>query len=88
MAADPDYGDWRCDSSAGKISAANSLEYVMKVYGIRNCDTVKKARAWLDDHGIEYEFVDFKRTPPSAEEICRWCHALDVNVVLNRRGTT
>lgn len=60
----------------------------MKVYGIKNCDTVKKARAWLDDHGIEYEFVDFKKTPPSAEEIVRWCDALGVEKVLNRRGTT
>jgi arsenate reductase (glutaredoxin) len=60
----------------------------MKVYGIKNCDTVKKARAWLDLHGIAYEFVDFKKTPPSADDISRWCRALGVNVVLNRRGTT
>ncbi len=60
----------------------------MKVYGIKNCDTVKKARAWLDLHGITYEFVDFKKSPPSAEEISRWCRALGVNVLLNRRGTT
>lgn len=60
----------------------------MKVYGIKNCDTVKKARAWLDLHGIAYEFVDLKRTPPSAEEIARWCDALGKTVVLNRRGTT
>ena len=60
----------------------------MKVYGIKNCDTVKKARAWLDLHGIAYEFVDFKKTPPSVDDISRWCRALGVNVVLNRRGTT
>lgn len=60
----------------------------MKVFGIKNCDTVKKARAWLELHGIAYEFVDFKKSPPSAEEISRWCHALGVNLVLNRRGTT
>ncbi len=58
------------------------------MYGIKNCDTVKKARAWLDDREISYEFVDFKKTPPSADEIARWCHALGVNTVLNRRGTT
>ncbi len=60
----------------------------MKVYGIKNCDTVKKARAWLDGHGIDYEFVDFKKTPPSMGQVARWCDALGVNVVLNRRGTT
>ena len=60
----------------------------MKVYGIKNCDTVKKARTWLDAHGIVYEFVDFKKTSPTADEIARWCNALGVNVVLNRRGTT
>ena len=58
------------------------------MYGIKNCETVKKARAWLDLHGIDYDFVDFKKTPPSADEIARWCHALGVNAVLNRRGTT
>ena len=33
----------------------------MKLYGIPNCDTVKKARAWLDEHGVDYEFLDFKK---------------------------
>ena len=61
---------------------------VIKLFGIKNCDAVKKARAWLDHHGIAYEFVDFKKTPPSADQIARWCHALGVNVVFNRRGTT
>jgi arsenate reductase (glutaredoxin) len=63
-------------------------ERSMKVYGIKNCDTVKKARAWLDSNGIVYEFVDLKKTPPTTDEIARWCDALGVNVVLNRRGTT
>ena len=60
----------------------------VKVYGIKNCDSVKKARNWLDSHDIEYAFIDFKKTPPSADEILRWCNALGVNAVLNRRGTT
>ncbi len=60
----------------------------MKVYGIKNCDAVKKARAWLDTHGIAYEFVDFKKTPPSVAEISRWCDAVGAEKVLNRRGTT
>ena len=41
------------------------------MYGIKNCNTVKKARAWLDDREISYEFIDFKKTPQSADEIAR-----------------
>jgi arsenate reductase (glutaredoxin) len=58
------------------------------MYGIKNCDTVKKARVWLDGNGITYDFVDFKKTPPSTDDIARWCNTLGVNIVLNRRGTT
>ena len=60
----------------------------MKMYGIKNCDTVRKARAWLDLHGIAYEFVDFKKTPPSADQVQRWCNVLGSDTVLNRRGLT
>lgn len=61
---------------------------MITLYGIRSCDTVKKARAWLDAAGIAYAFVDFKQTPPDAEQVTRWCAALGVDAVLNRRGTT
>jgi Spx/MgsR family transcriptional regulator len=61
---------------------------MIKVYGIVNCDTVKKARAWLDAKGIAYEFVDFKKTPPDAALVGRWCEALGSHAVVNRRGTT
>lgn len=60
----------------------------MKLYGIPNCDTVKKARAWLDARHIAYEFVDFRKTPPTPGELARWCAALGWERVLNRRGTT
>ena len=43
-----------------------------KVYGIKNCDTVKKAIKELDELGIDYEFVDFKKTPPRKEWVLRW----------------
>jgi arsenate reductase (glutaredoxin) len=66
----------------------NNSTPAITVYGIKNCDTVKKARAWLDGHGVIYDFVDFKKTPPSANQIARWCDALGVDSVLNRRGTT
>lgn len=59
-----------------------------KIYGIPNCDTVKKARQWLAEHGIDYEFVDFKKTPPDAVLIERWLADVPLEVLLNKRGTT
>jgi len=49
---------------------------MIKLYGIVNCDTVKKARAWLDAKGIAYEFVDFKKTPQAVSTcvICQVRH--------------
>ena len=60
----------------------------MKVYGIVNCNTVKAARAWLAAHGHDYEFVDFKKTPPTRELLARWSAAFGWESMLNRRGTT
>ena len=56
--------------------------------GIPNCDTVKKARVWLDAHGVAYRFRDFKKEPPAAAELGRWADATGWEVLLNRRGTT
>jgi len=61
---------------------------MLKVYGITNCNTVKSARAWLDAHGKRYEFVDFKKTPPTRELLQHWCGVFGWERVLNRRGTT
>ncbi|MEP6224336.1 MAG: arsenate reductase, partial [Marinobacter sp.] len=44
----------------------------MKLYGIRNCDTVKKARKWLDDAGIDYEFHDFKKDGLDTARLSQW----------------
>ena len=44
----------------------------MIVYGIKNCDTVQKMLTYLDSHGIEYTFVDFKKSPPNAEQLKQW----------------
>jgi Spx/MgsR family transcriptional regulator len=58
------------------------------MYGISNCDTVKKARAWLESHDVEYEFVDFKKSPPTAEQLARWCAEVGLDTLINRRGPT
>lgn len=60
----------------------------MRVYGIVNCNTVKAARAWLESQRASYEFVDFKKAPPTRDQLARWCNALGWKRVLNRRGTT
>ncbi|ELV07710.1 Protein YffB [Wohlfahrtiimonas chitiniclastica SH04] len=58
------------------------------IYGIPNCDTVKKARAWLTEQNIEYTFSDFKKSAPSAELLKTWIDAFGLDVVINKRGTT
>ena len=58
------------------------------IYGIRNCDTMKKARAWLEGQGITHEFHDYKQSGVSHEMLSRWCAALGWETVLNRAGTT
>jgi arsenate reductase (glutaredoxin) len=58
------------------------------MYGIPNCDTVKKARAWLVKQGIETIFHDYKKEGADPEQIARWISVAGLDAVLNRRGTT
>jgi len=58
------------------------------VYGIPNCDSVKKARAWLTERGIDYTFHDFKKQGVSAELITAWLATQDWQTLVNRKGTT
>jgi len=58
------------------------------IYGIKNCDTMKKARAWLDDHGTRYEFHDYKSAGIDKTTLKRWSDELGWEVLLNRAGTT
>jgi arsenate reductase (glutaredoxin) len=58
------------------------------LYGIPNCDTVKKARVWLDGRGIAYAFHDYKKAGADAAKLAAWCDAAGWEVVLNRAGTT
>jgi Spx/MgsR family transcriptional regulator len=57
-------------------------------YGIPGCDTVKKARAWLDAHGIAYVFHDYKKEGADPKRLERWVAAKGWETLLNRRGTT
>ena len=58
------------------------------LYGIPNCDTVKRARAWLDEHGVAYRFHDFKKEGVPEAELDQWLHAPGWEALVNRRGTT
>lgn len=58
------------------------------VYGIPNCDTVRKARAWLQDQCLAYQFHDFKKQGVPAERLSAWMAAVGWERLLNRRGTT
>lgn len=60
----------------------------MNVYGITNCDTVKEAREWLAQRGVSHRFVDFKKVPPTRDQLAAWCAAAGWQTLLNRRGTT
>lgn len=57
-------------------------------YGIPNCDTVKKARTWLDAQGIAYTFHDYKKEGADAVRLAEWVAAAGLDKVLNRAGTT
>ncbi|HTM95022.1 MAG TPA: arsenate reductase [Croceibacterium sp.] len=61
---------------------------MITLYGIPNCDTVKKARAWLDGRGIEYAFHDYKKAGADPGKLCDWVAVKGWETVLNRRGTT
>ena len=58
------------------------------LYGIRNCTTVKKARAWLEERGVEYRFHDYKASGVDGERLKRWCAELGWEPLLNRAGPT
>lgn len=60
----------------------------MKLYGIPNCDTVKKARAWLDAQGVAYDFHDYKKAGIDAASLRAWIEELGWETILNRAGTT
>ena len=58
------------------------------VYGIPNCDTVKKARAWLTEHGVAYTFHDYKKQGVPAERLDAWVATVGWEPLVNRQGTT
>jgi Spx/MgsR family transcriptional regulator len=61
---------------------------MIHLYGIPNCDTVKKARTWLDKHGLAATFHDYKKEGADGERLAAWIAAAGLDAVVNRKGTT
>jgi len=61
---------------------------MITLYGIPHCDTVKKARSWLTDHGVAYEFHDFKKQGVPPTQLDLWLGSVGWEAVINRKGTT
>jgi len=58
------------------------------IYGIKNCDTMKKAMKWLTDNGVEFEFYDFKKQGLEQSQLETWVKQVGWETLVNRRGTT
>ena len=58
------------------------------LYGIANCDTIRKAKRWLESHGVDYRFHDFRKDGLSRETLARWVDELGAETLLNKRGLT
>jgi arsenate reductase len=61
---------------------------MITLFGIKNCDTVKKARLWLDAKPIDYRFHDFRADGINAEQITRWLQTIGIETLINKRSTT
>ena len=61
---------------------------MITLYGIKNCDTVKKARKWLEQHSIEYNFHDFREDGINPEQVSAWLTQLGWETLVNRRSTS
>jgi arsenate reductase len=61
---------------------------MIKIYGIPNCDTMKKARRWLEANGIEYDFHDYKKLGVPEKNLKNWVKQTGWETILNKRGTT
>ena len=61
---------------------------MLHVIGIKNCDTIKKTRKWLEGKEVEFEFIDVKKEPLTRDEIVELKDKVGLDVLINRRGTT
>ena len=60
----------------------------IQVYGIKNCDTVKKALVYLNDHDVNYQFIDFRQNPISQQVLIKMVESVGWELLINKRSTT
>jgi arsenate reductase (glutaredoxin) len=75
-------------SALSGIGSSGTIGSMTTLYGIPNCDTVKKARTWLTEHGVEHQFHDFKKQGVPEAVLDQWLAALGWEPLVNRKGTT
>jgi len=61
---------------------------MLTLYGIKNCDTVKKARRWLEENNVEYQFHDFRSDGLESKTVAQWLEVIGKDTLINRRSTT
>jgi arsenate reductase (glutaredoxin) len=66
----------------------NQTTPVYRIYGIKNCDTMKKAFAWFDERGIAYQFHDYKKAGVPRDELVLWCRTVGWKTLINTKGPT
>ena len=71
-----------------RIADREGAKLTITIYGIKNCDTMKKARAWLDGHGVAYGFHDYKTAGIERARLEGWAKKVGWEILLNRAGTT
>jgi Spx/MgsR family transcriptional regulator len=93
----PDADHWQDDGERGGRFRAPVVSHIVSpgiealmttIYGIKNCDTMKRARAWLDGHTVDYDFHDYKSHGIDRPTLEGWVKKLGWDVLLNRAGTT
>lgn len=60
----------------------------VSIFGIKNCETMKKAFAWCDERGVAYSFHDYKKQGVPRDQLVDWCRAVGWQTLVNRKGTT
>jgi arsenate reductase len=72
----------------GGEGKATAMAKAITIYGIKNCDTMKKARTWLDGHHVAYAFHDYKASGIEQAQLSKWAKQVGWETLLNRAGTT